>query len=179
MCPTPFVVGFIVTSSIVPGTDSADRMAGYSAPSPTRCATPTDWTDSDCVDWQLLPRVTPFPEMFFPLAAFGGAAVQAVIIHRPDPRQFFAETPVPSVVWNEIYGQTLTEGLQWVALGVDTPPNLAASLVVRTSHNGTANSLHEAVHRGLEVVSRMPDLPWGRISRDQEIPAAHPLPDSL
>src|SRR5581483_7844787 len=91
-----------------------------------------------------LPSLRPAarPEAAEALAAAGDTTAQFVFLPTADLRRVFAELvpTLPAAVGGGS-SQPLTQGLRWVALGVDLPPQPAFRLVLQSSDETTARQL--------------------------------------
>lgn len=93
------------------------------------------------------------------LTAAGDGAVQQIILPTKDQRRVIAEA-MPSLPPELGGGSTepFTQGLEWIAVGIQSPPDLALRLTVQARDEETAAEQQAVIEKALEWVVGRPEV---------------------
>lgn len=110
-------------------------------------------------DWLRESKGTPRPELTRAFAATKGSTLQVALMFPKDgPRILEENLPMIPEEFGGGSIKVLTRGLEWIALGVETKPDLTLRLTIQATDRQTATALNDLIEHNRTRLLKQPQL---------------------
>ncbi len=104
-------------------------------------------------------KAQPRPDLAAALQAAADKPFQLIVAPGPDQQRVLKETfPQFPPPWQFVTGETITNGVQWASLTLDTSPALQANVLIQSANAAAAEQLKQLITQSLQQLAQLPPI---------------------